>query len=469
MPRSRLVLPLLLFFCSFIVSLNSSHAAKIEETTLPNGLKVILQEEHKAPVVTFQVWYRVGSRNEVTGKTGLSHLTEHMMFKGTKKFGKGEFSRIVAKNGGTENAFTGNDYTAYFENFASDRIGLSLELEPDRMQNLLVDPKEFNLERDVVKEERRMRTDDDPYSFLIENLYAIAFMAHPYHNPVIGWMTDLDNLTRQDLYDHYKRYYVPGNATVVVVGDFDLKTLLPKIEKAFGAIPKAPEPPEVKIVEPPQRGERRTIVRREAQLPFVFIGYPTPNFKSPDVYPLSVLANILSSGKSSRLYRSLVYDQQVALDAGGHYDGLSADPELFYLYGMARPGKTPEEVEIALDAEMERIKSRPVSHTELMKAKNQVEAAFIMGQDSNFFQAMQLGTAETVGAGTKYVERFVENIRAVKAADVQRVAKDYLIADHRNVGVLLPLPPEAPSKGSDQNQPTPGRPSGAAPPASQGD
>lgn len=467
--RKSLLAALLCMLFSLPVLPIRAGAAKIEETLLPNGLKVILQEEHKAPVVTFQVWYKVGSRNEVTGKTGLSHLTEHMMFKGTKKYGKGEFSRIVAKNGGTENAFTGNDYTAYFENFAADRIGLSLELEPDRMQNLLVDPKEFDLERAVVKEERRMRTDDDPYAYLTENLYAIAFMAHTYHHPVIGWMTDLNQLTRQELYDHYKTYYIPNNATVVVVGDFDSKSVLPRIEKAFGAIPKGPDPPEVKIVEPEQRGERRTIVRREAQLPFVFIAYHTPNYKSPDTYALSVLANLLSSGKSSRLYRSLVYEQQLALDAGGHYEGLSADPELFYLYAMVRPDKKPEEVEKALDAEMERIKSVPVSDTELTKAKNQVEASFIMGQDSNFFQAMQLGTAETVGAGTSYVERFVENIRAVKAEDVQRVAKGYFIGDHRNVGVLLPLPPEDAPKTPDESPPA-GAPSGTPPiPPSTGD
>ncbi|HET6369706.1 MAG TPA: pitrilysin family protein [Nitrospiria bacterium] len=439
MSRARLLLPLLLFFFSPLFLFDAANAAKIQETTLSNGMKVILQEEHKAPVVTFQIWYKVGSRNEVTGKTGLSHLTEHMMFKGTKKHGKGEFSRIVAKNGGNENAFTGNNYTAYFENFAADRIGLSLELEPDRMQNLLVDPKEFLLERDVVKEERRMRTDDDPESYLIENLYAIAYMAHPYHNPVIGWMTDIGHLTRDELYRHYKTYYVPNNATVVVVGDFDAKVLLPRIEKAFGSIPKGPELPKVEIVEPEQVGERRTVVRKEAQLPFVIVGYHSPNFKSPDVYALSVLANLLSSGKSSRLYRSLVYDQQIAIDAGGSYDGLSTDPELFYVYAVARPGKKPEDLETALYAEIEKIKEGPISDTEMTKAKNQVEADYIMGQDSNFFEAMQLGTAETVGAGVGYVEHYVENIRKVTSEDVRRVARTYFIKDHRNVGTLIPI------------------------------
>lgn len=441
----------------FLFSLLASHAygaAKIEELQLDNGLKVLLMEEHKAPVVTFQVWYKVGSRNEITGKTGLSHLTEHMMFKGTTKHGKGEFSRIVAKNGGTENAFTGNDYTAYFENFSADRIDLSLELESDRMQNLLVDPKEFQLERDVVKEERRSRTDDDPYSFLIENLYAVAFLVHTYHSPVIGWMSDLDHLVRDDVYNHYKQHYIPNNATVVIVGDFDTKGLAPKIKAAFGKIPKGPPPPQYVPPEPSQSGERRAVIRREAQLPFVFAGYHTPNYQSPDNFALTVLSTLLSSGKSSRLYRSLIYDQQIALDAGGHYNGLTTDPELFYIYATARPGKSPEEIEKALRAEVARIQAEPVSEQELTKAKNQIEAEFLMGADSNFFLAMQIGTAESVGAGYPYVTHFIENIRKVTAADVTRAAKKYLVDDAKSLGTLLPLPPQPPAPGA-QMEPAP--------------
>lgn len=444
-------LSILLFF--FSLTAPGAWAGKIEEVRLENGLKVLLMEEHKAPVVTFQVWYKVGSRNEITGKTGLSHLTEHMMFKGTTKHGKGEFSRIVAKNGGTENAFTGNDYTAYFENFASDRIELSLELESDRMQNLLVDPKEFLLERDVVKEERRSRTDDDPYSFLIENLYAVAFLVHPYHSPVIGWMSDLDSLVRDDVYDYYKRHYLPNNATIVVVGDFDTKTLVPKIRNAFAGISKGSALPQYIPPEPAQIGERRAVVKREAQLPFVFAGYHTPNYQSPDNFALTVLSTLLSSGKSSRLYRNLIYEQQVALDAGGHYNSLTTDPELFYVYATARPGKSPEEIEKALKAEIARLQAEPVSDQELQKAKNQIEAEFLMGADSNFFLAMQIGTAETVGAGHGYVTSFIENIRKVTAADVTRVAKKYLVDDAKSIGTLLPLPP--PAAGA---EPEPGAP-----------
>jgi len=430
-------------FC-FLVGATNVPAAPIQEFTLVNGLKVILLEEHKAPVVTFQIWYKVGSRNEVTGKTGVSHLTEHMMFKGTTHHGKGEFSKIVAKNGGTENAFTDRDFTAYFENFSANHLDLSLELEPDRMTNLLVHPKEFQLERDVVKEERRLRTEDDPQSFVIEQMYAMAFLAHPYHNPVIGWMNDLDHLTRDDVYNYYKRYYLPNNATIVVVGDFDTKVLLTKIKTAFEAIPPGNVPLPVKIVEPEQLGERRITVKKEAQLPFVFTGYRIPNYASQDSHALTVLSHLLSTGKSSRLYRSLVYEKQLALEAGGEYNGLTTDPDLFYFYGVPRPEKSEVELEKALYQEIERIKTEPVSDQELQKAKNQIEAAFLLGRDSNFFQAMQLGTMESIGAGVHYFEAYLDNIRKVTKEDVQRVARRYLVEDSRTVGVLLPVPVKTP-------------------------
>ncbi|MFQ5579117.1 MAG: M16 family metallopeptidase [Nitrospiria bacterium] len=416
-----------------------SGASQIQKFQLDNGLTVILLEEHKAPVVTFQIWYKVGSRNEVNGKTGLSHLTEHMMFKGTPQVGKGEFSRIVAKNGGTENAFTGNDYTAYFENFSADRIGLSLKLESDRMQNLLIDEKEFQAERAVVKEERRTRTDDDPYSYLMESLYAVSYLVHPYHFPVIGWMSDLDALVRDDVYEHYKRYYVPNNATIVMVGDFKSEVLIQQIREAFGKIPKGPDPIQTVSQEPKQQGERRIIVKREAQLPFVFIGFHTPNHRSSDTYALTVLSNILSSGKSSRLYRSLVYEQQIALESSGYYSGLTTDPELFYLYATAQSGKKPEVLEKALDLEIARLQSDLVPESEMRKVKNQIEAEYIMGSDSNFFRAMQIGTAETVGAGYRYVLDYIDNIRKVTSDDVRRVARKYLRTDSRSVGILLPL------------------------------
>ncbi len=413
-------------------------AAEVQKIVLENGLSVVLWEEPKAPVVTFQIWYKVGSRNEVNGKTGLSHVTEHMMFKGTQKYGKGEFSRIVAKNGGTENAFTGNDYTAYFESFSADRIELSLTLEADRMQNLILDEKEFQLERAVVMEERRSRTDDDPYAYLIENLYAISFLVHPYRSPIIGWMSDLESLVNEDVRQHYARYYVPNNATIVVVGDFKSDVLLQKIKEYFGPIPRSRDVPQAVSPEPPQLGPRRSIVKREAQLPFVFVAYHTPNYQSPDSHALTLLANILSNGKSARLYRSLVYEQEVALDSGGYYSGLTTDPELFYVYATAQKGKTTAELESALSSEIKRIQDEGITLRELEKAQNQIEAEYLMGLDSNFYRAMQLGKAETVGAGYEYVLNYTQNIRAVRLEDIQDVARKYLIEDGKSVGVLIP-------------------------------
>lgn len=422
----------------FFTSTTFGQTMNVTEKVFPNGIKVLLKEEHKAPVVTFQIWYKVGSRNERLGTTGMSHLLEHMMFKGTKKYGPKTFSQTVMRNGGNDNAFTGKDYTAYFETFAADRIGISLDLEADRMQNLLLDPKEFLSEREVVKEERRMRTEDDPTATMVEEMTAAAFIAHPYEWPVIGWMADINNITRDDLYNHYRTYYAPNNATIVVVGDFDTKALLPQIEKYFGQIPRGPAVPKIGAVEPKQLGERRIIVKKQAELPAVFAGYHTPDIKHPDSYALEVLQGILSSGKSSRLYKSLVYEQQLALYAGGDYDNIANDPNLFYVYAGVMPGKTTEEVEKALYAEIEKLKTSPVTDEELLKAKNQIEASFIMGQDSIFYQAMLLGQFDTV-ANWKVLEKYVENIRAVTKEDVQRAAKEYFSADNRTVGILVPV------------------------------
>jgi zinc protease len=427
--------------CLVAISLATSSFARpmnVTEKVLPNGLKVLLKEDHKAPVVTFQIWYKIGSRNECLGKTGLSHMLEHMMFKGTKKYGPKTFSQTVQRNGGNDNAFTSHDYTAYFENFASDRVAVSLDLESDRMHNLLLDPKEFLSERNVVMEERRMRTEDDPVSAMVEQMMSVAFSAHPYQWPVIGWMADIRSFTRDDLAKHYRTYYAPNNATIAVVGDFETNKLLVQIERFFGNIPRGPEVPKVTAVEPKHLGERRVIVKRQAELPAVFAGYIVPTLKHPDSYALEVLQGILASGKSSRLYKSLVYEKQLALYAGGDYDDVSADPNLFYVYAGVMPGKTTDEVEKALYTEIDKFKNEPVSDEELQKAKNQIEAGFIMNQDSIFYQAMLLGQFETV-ANWRLLEKYVDNVRAVTKEDVMRVAKEYFSEDNRTVGILVPV------------------------------
>lgn len=412
------------------------------ESVLSNGLKVLLVEVPKAPVVSVQIWYKVGSRNEVMGRAGLSHMLEHMMFKGTERYPKGTFSRLIRKNGGNDNAFTSQDYTAYFENLAADRVELALTLEADRMHGLVLNEKEFQLEREVVKEERRLRTEDDPQSFLVETLFAQAFMIHPYHWPIIGWFSDLNAMTLEDLKTHYDTYYSPNNATLIVAGDIKAETLLPTIKRLFEPIPRGPVPPVQQIVEPPQLGERRVLIKREAQVPFVMAGYRVPNYQSDDSFALAILESILSHGKSSRLYRSLVYEQKIALAAGAEYGLLQADPELFYCFAVVKPGVRPEEVEQAIYREFERLQSTPPTEQELQRAKNQVEADYIFGQDSVFRLAMMLGQAESVGAGWRYVEKFLERIRSVTAEDIQRVARRYLVPDSRTVGILLPLPPQ---------------------------
>jgi zinc protease len=434
----------LLAFGSTSISLS----AEPSEYFLSNGMKVLLVEVPKAPVATVQVWYKVGSRNEVMGRAGLSHMLEHMMFKGTARYPKGSFSRIVRKNGGIDNAFTGQDFTAYFENLAADRVGLALELEADRMQGLILDHSEFQTERDVVKEERRLRSEDDPQGALVEALFAHAFLSHPYHWPVIGWFADLDAMSLEDLQRHYDTFYSPNNATLVVVGDIKAESLLPTIKRLFEPIPRGPSPKQTLSPEPEQRGERRFLLKREAQVPFVMMGFRVPNYSNEDSYALDILESILSSGKSSRLYQSLVYDQKNSLAVGAEYSVLQTDPGLFYFYSLVNPSVKVEGVEEAIQREIVRLQNEPPSEQELQRAKNQVEAARVFEQDSNFRHAMLMGQAESVGAGWRRIDQFVERIRAVTAKDIQRVAKQYLTPDNRTVGILIPLPLPSPPPDS---------------------
>ena len=343
----------LLAFGSTSISL----AAEPSEYFLSNGMKVLLVEVPKAPVATVQVWYKVGSRNEVMGRAGLSHMLEHMMFKGTARYPKGSFSRIVRKNGGIDNAFTGQDFTAYFENLAADRVGLALELEADRMQGLILDHSEFQTERDVVKEERRLRSEDDPQGALVEALFAHAFLSHPYHWPVIGWFADLDAMSLEDLQRHYDTFYSPNNATLVVVGDIKAESLLPTIKRLFEPIPRGPSPKQTLSPEPEQRGERRFLLKREAQVPFVMMGFRVPNYSNEDSYALDILESILSSGKSSRLYQSLVYDQKNSLAVGAEYSVLQTDPGLFYFYSLVNTSAKVEGVEEAIKREIVRLQN----------------------------------------------------------------------------------------------------------------
>jgi zinc protease len=415
-------------------------AEEVREATLDNGLRVLLLEDHRSPVITLQIWYRVGSRNERVGQSGLSHYLEHMMFKGTPKHGPRVYSRLLEEQGASENAFTAQDATVYFVTIVAERIDLVLDLEADRMRHLLLDPREVESERKVIMEERRTRTEDDPVGALSEELNAIAFVAHPYRIPTIGFMTDIARLTPEDLRAWYNTYYLPNNAILVAVGDFKAAEMLEKVRARFGPIPRGPDPPPVAIGEPEQRGERRLRVKKEAQLPVIFIGYHTPNHRAPDAYALEVLSTILSAGRTSRLYQRLVYGDRVALDAGGDYTRLSVDPDLFTFYATVLPDKTVEEVERTLLAEVERLQQEPVGDEELQRGKNQIEAAFVFGQDSVYNRANIIGRHELVG-GWRLLDQFLPGIRAVTAADLQRVARRYFVPDHQTTAVLVPVPP----------------------------
>jgi zinc protease len=417
--------------------------ADVVEATLDNGLRVVLLEDHRSPVVSVQVWYRVGSRNERVGLSGVSHYLEHMMFKGTPRYGPGAYSRLLEAQGASENAFTSQDATVYFVTIVADRIDLVLDLEADRMRRLLLDPREMAAERTVIMEERRTRSEDDPVGALTEELNALAFIAHPYRIPPIGFMADIEGLTFADLRAWYDTYYQPNNAILVAVGAFAAPELLGKIRARFDPIPRGPEPPRVTAVEPEQRGERRVWVKKEAQLPVVLVGYHVPNHASADAYPLEVLSTILSAGRSSRLYQRLVYEQRLALDAGGEYPRLSIDPDLFTLYATALSGKGIEDVERALLAEVERLRTEPVGDEELQRAKNQIESAFVFRQDSLGHRASTLGRHELV-AGWRLIDAYLPGIRAVTAADVQRVARQYFLRDHQTTGILVPVPPAEP-------------------------
>jgi zinc protease len=440
-PWGEAACSLVLLIFLFITPAKAGLREQVFEKVLPNGLKVILLENNKAPVITFQIWYRVGSRNEAYGKTGLSHLLEHMMFKGTETVGAEEFFRIILENGGRYNAFTSKDFTAYFENLSADRIQVALDLESDRMQNLILREGDFLTERNVVMEERRLRTEDNPKAYLMEQLSATAFQLQPYRWPIIGWMEDFARVSLEDAASYYRTHYNSSNAFIVVVGDFKKEDLLPRIERAFGSIPKGEAPDQDRPIDPPQSGERRIIVKREAQLSYIIKAFHVPNIREPDSYVLEVIATLLSGGKSSRLYRSLVREKRLVLSIEADHSLLSRDPDLFLIAADPLPGQDVLEVEKAVNEELARLHKEPVSEYELEKAKNQLEASHIFGRDSLFYQAMILARHE-MAFSWRAVDDYIQSIRKVTAEDIKRVASRYLIRDNQTVATLIPLPPK---------------------------
>lgn len=414
------------------------------EKTLPNGLHVIVKEDHRAPTVVHMVWYRTGAIDEVDGTSGLAHMLEHMMFKGTKKVGPGEFSRRVAALGGRENAFTSLDYTAYFQLVPKRALPEVMALEADRMANLKLDPKEFAQELKVVMEERRMRTEDNPQSLLFERLNSVAFQTHPYRRPVIGWMNDLENMTYRDTQDWYKRWYAPNNATLVVVGDVDHEALFRLAEKTYGVIKPHVLPERRPLAEPVQLGIKRLIVKAPAKLPYLAMAWKVPKLKDVDKdrdpYALQMLAAVLDGHDASRLAKNLVRGKKIAQSAGAGYDATLRGESQFILDGQPAEGHTIEELEAALRAEIQSIQTDGVTEQELERVKTQTIAGQIYKRDSMMGQAMEIGALEVIGLGWRDIDRMLDKLRSVTAAEVQAVAKKYFKDDTLTVAVLDPQP-----------------------------
>ncbi len=421
-----------------------AEASKVHEHVFGNGLKLLVKEDHRSPVVVSQVWYKVGASYEPGGITGISHMLEHMMFKGTQKYPAGEFSRIIAENGGNENAFTGSDYTAYFQTLEKSRLEISFKLESDRMRNLDLKAEELKKELEVVTEERRMRTDDQPRAKVHEQFMATAFTNSPYQNPVIGWPSDIANYKVEDLQAWYQQWYAPNNATLVVVGDVDAQQVEKLAEQYFAPL----QPSVLKPVKPQdeseQRGVRRITVKAPAKLPYLMMGYKVPVLHTAkpewEAYALEVLSGVLDGGDSARLSSRLIRGKQLAVSAGAGYDFTSRLSELFLLEATPAEGKTVFDLEYALLDEVYQLKNELVYKDELQRIKAQVLASAVYQKDSNFYQAMQLGTLETVGIGWQKADEYVDKINQITAEQVREVARKYLIEDTLTVAYLDPQP-----------------------------
>ena len=438
------------------IALPTAAWANTQEYKLTNGMKIIVKEDHRAPVVVSQVWYRAGSMDEFNGTTGVAHVLEHMMFKGTKKVPGGEFSKRIAAAGGRDNAFTSRDHTTYFEQLQKSKLPLSFELEADRMQNLIISDVEFAKEINVVMEERRLRTDDKPQALVSEQLMASAYQAHPYRRPIIGWMDDLQNMTAQDARNWYQRWYAPNNAVLVVVGDVQPAEILKLAQRYFGAIKPHPLPGRKPQVEPTQTGVKRVVVKAPAKLPYLAMAYHAPVLRNAEKdwepYALEVLAGVLDGNDSARLNQALVRDRQLASAVGTGYDSVARGPGIFMVDGTPSQGKSVAELEAGLREQLEKIKQEGVTEEELKRVKAQVIAGQVYQRDSMFYQAMLIGEYETAGLPHAAIETRLAKLKAVTAQQVQDVARKYLVDDSLTIGTLDPQPldnkqPVAPSKG----------------------
>ena len=427
------------------------HLAELHFTThtLSNGLQVILLENHAVPMIDLQIWYHVGSKDELPGRTGFAHLFEHLMFKGSAHVGPDEHSRIIEAVGGFYNAETTDDSTNFFETFPSNYLQRVLWLEADRMGSLNVNEANFDSERDVVKEERRVRVENQPYGYIEQDLRAAAFTVNGYHHTPIGSMEDLDKATLADVREFHDTYYKPNNATLVIVGDFDSAQALAWTKEYFEGIPASAKPiPRHDTPEPPQTAQRD--VKKSysnTPLPAIVIGYKIPARFTPDAYPLDLAANILAGGESSRLYQTLVYKERVAVETAG-FGNFLEDPSLFWAYAIMNQGHTADEGEKAILGVLNDLKTQPVDQHEFDKAKNQEIAAYVLGRDTDDEKAVALASDAVIGKDPNLVNTELDRYLKITPADIQRVAKEYFVPDHATVLVITP---EAPAR-----QPGPG-------------
>ncbi len=405
---------------------------------LDNGLRVLALEDHAVPAISYYTFFRVGSRDERPGRTGISHLFEHMMFNGAKKYGPGAFDETLESRGGQSNAFTTEDLTVYYETFPSEALDTVVDLEADRMAGLAVTDQSLAHERDVVKEERRLRADNDIEGAMLELLQGTAYLAHPYRWPVLGWMPDLDAITAGDCQDYFRTHYAPNNATIVLVGDFKPERAIALISKAFGAIPAQPAAPAVLRDEPEQQGERRALLKRPAQLPAVALAYHVPPVSSDEVFALDLLQIILGEGESSLLNRHLVHDKELATRV--HVENAwRLDPSLFIVYAEAKPGTGADALEAALSAEIDALAHQDVAAAALQKAKNIRTTSQVMALKTNSGKAEQLGLFEADFGGYARLFTVLRSYDAVTAADLQKTAARYLTPDNRTVVTLVPV------------------------------
>jgi len=420
-------------------------AAELQQAAFNNGVKLIVEEDHSAPVAMVQIWLKVGGRDEVPGKTGLAHVFEHMMFKGSKKLAAGEYSKKIAAMGGNDNAFTSHDYTAYFETVPADRVDEVIGMEAERFANLKLSDEDFQKEIRVIMEERRMRTEDDPNSHMFEELSAAALRLHPYRNPVIGWMQDLKRLTIGDVRAFYREHYIPGSVTVVVVGDVDFEDVKKRVAKSFGRMKARPVPERFNPKEPEPFGPKRVEVTLPAQLPLFAVTIPVPVWQpgsnDKETAAVAVATELLAGGRSAKLTHELVDLKKVAFSASAGYDPFGMGLDLWYIYGALGPKNSPEKFEAALWQLMQQMRDKPVTKAELTAAKKGMIADEIFARDSLYLRAKHIGILESVGIGAAHQDEWLDAIRKVTASDVQAVFKKWIRVERSTTGLLKPAKP----------------------------